>query len=125
MDEAVELHGSEVAATELVDQAIHIEFSRVYIRSAGCGWTQAARIRVEHGEVLREPADYPRTVLACSLKSDYEQFDNCVPLPFSRPGRFTIRIVFANSVQLRVVGHNPMIELVGDKSTPEQLSAIP
>ncbi len=115
MDEVLELHGSEVAAAEFVNRTICIELSRVNIKSGRCRWTQAARIRVEHGIALREPTEYPLTILECSLKSDREQFDNCVPLPFSKVGCFTIRVRFTNSARLRIIGHNPTIELVGEK----------
>lgn len=115
MDKVLELQDSEVAATESVDGVICIKLSQAYIRSGSCRWIQAARIHIQQGQVLREPTAYPVTVLEASLKGDYERFDNRLPLPFSRPGHFRIQILCTNNAQLRIVGHNPAIELIGER----------
>lgn len=115
MTEAMEFHDSDVAAVEIANGALRIEFSEAYIWAEKKGWGQRAILTLEKGKVLGQPLKFPVTISEGLLKSHKEQFNNIVPLPFSKTGKFSGDFSFTNGEVLKVIGQNPRVELEGKR----------
>jgi hypothetical protein len=115
MTESIELHDSDVAAVEIVEGTVRIEFSDAYIWAQDKGWGQRALLTLENGQVHEMPAEFPVTISEGMLSGGEEQYDNIVPLPFSEHGAFAIEFSFNSGESLKVTGHNPRVELIGER----------
>ena len=124
MTEAIELHDSDVAAVQIVGGAVCIEFSEAYIWAEEKGWGQKARLVLEDGQVRETPKDFPVTISEGSLEGGEMRFDSIVPLPFSEPGIFSVEFLFSSGEYLRATGHNPSVELIGERRFIEEAGQL-
>ncbi len=100
MTEAIELHDSDVAAVEIVEGAVRIEFSDAYIWAEDKGWGQQTLLILENGQVQETPSGFPAAISEGMLRGTKAAFENIVPLPFSEQGIFSIEFAFSSGESL-------------------------
>ena len=124
MTEAIELHDSDVSAVEVTDGTVRVVFSEAYIWAEEKGWGQKAILFLENGKVLEKPENFPVTISEGILSGDKEKFSNIVPLPFSEGGNYSVEFTFSSGELLKVVGHNPRLELIGERRFIEEAGQL-
>lgn len=124
MTEAIELHDSDVSSVVIVEGVVRIEFSEAYVWAEEKGWGQRANLILESGKVVEKPENFPVTISEGILSGEREQFDNILPLPFSEHGIFSIELALSSGELLKVTGHNPRVELIGERRFIEEAGQL-
>ena len=124
MAEVIELHDSDVAAVDMIEGDVRIEFYEAYIWAEDKGWGQKASLILENAQVTEAPVKFPVTISEGVLSGDTEQFDNIVPFLFSERGPFSVEFVFTGGGRLLVTGQNPRVELIGERRFIEEAGEL-
>ena len=112
MNNALELHDSEVSDIRMAGRTLHVVFESAYVHrspgqpgiDAGSGYEQAA-------EMLFSEATYSESEGPCAgavsdgvISTESAKFENVIPLPFSALGHVSATITFVSGGVLKVSG---------------------
>jgi len=121
MEEALELHDSDISQVEEAAGDVKIIFSGAYIFADGKGWSQEAVLLLNGGKVINCPSQYPVTVSDGYLVVGGKEIPNLLSLPFSLAGECLVKLVLTNGEALEVAGANPKIKLIGERKFVEEV----
>ena len=121
MEEALELHDSDISQVEESDGELKIVFSGAYILAEGKGWMQEAVLLLNGGKVNNLPSQYPVTVSDGFLVVGGQEIPNLLSLPLSLEGECLVKLVLTNGEALEVTGTNPKIQLIGERKFVEEV----
>ena len=116
----MELPDSRVSQIDLSDGVATIYFSHAYIhkskgtpgRDHGTGWSQEARLVLSEVETPGPLPLLPNTISEGFLEVGGIRHE-LIPLPFKRKVGGRLWLLFADGVQMEIVGQRPFIELLG------------
>lgn len=134
MNEAIELHDSELVAVSSSEDSIILSLSPAYIHrssgrpgiDAGTGWTQAATLTII-GSSAFSPVTLPATISQGRLRIGSDLYRNVIPAAgtFESPIEFSA-VVFASDFTIRgditIRGSGLTIALQGEPSYVEDFT---
>lgn len=105
---------------EVLDGVATIHFSHTYIRKStgtpgkdrGTGWSQEAQLVLSGVGALARLPSLPNTVSEGFLEIGGIRHE-IIPLPFKRKVGARLYLVFADGIDMEIVGERPFIELGG------------
>ena len=117
---ALELHDSRLDQIAMVDGAAIIHFPHAYIHKSsgtpgkdpGTGWSQELQLILASVSYSGALPALPNTISEGYLEVGGIRHE-LVPLPFSRRGKATLTLLFADGTQFEVSGERPVVELIG------------
>lgn len=121
MEEALELHDSDISNVEDSNGDVKIIFSAAYIHAERKGWLQEAVLLLHGGKVMNRPSQYPVTVSDGHLVVGGKEVPNLLSLPFSLAGECLVKLVLTNGEALEVAGADPRIQLIGERKFVEEV----
>ena len=132
MNEAIELHDSELGAVTLTDDTAILSLRPANLHrsagrpgsDAGSGWSQDATITilgVTHADVLSNPM--PITISDGFLRIESHVYENIIPAPANFAAAIELRLVPSNCDAITIRGGHIKIELSGPATYIEKFGA--
>ena len=125
MNEAIELHDSELVAVSFSDGEAVVSFSAYIHRStgtpgvdAGSGWSQPATLAIASAS-MSSVVELPLSVADGSLRIGDALHDNCIPSNGTFDGPIELHLHFHLSESLTIRGERLTIALHGEPSYVE------
>ena len=121
MDKIIELHDSDISGLEKDNGNISVCFSGAYLYTEGKGWSQPAKLIIENGIISKEPSSYPVRISEGELDMGAMKYFDLLEMPFSKPGKCNVKLIFTNGEELNIDGSNPSVKLFGEKKYIEDV----
>lgn len=120
MRSGLELHDSRVSQIEVLDGVATIYFPHAYIHKSkgtpgkdrGTGWSQEAQLVLSGVGALGRLPSLPNTISEGFLEIGGIRHE-VIPLPFKRKVSARLYLVFADGIDIEIIGERPFIELGG------------
>ena len=120
MKSGLELHDSRVSQIEVLDGVATIHFPHAYIhkskgkpgKECGTGWSQEAQLVLSGVDAPGRLPSLPNTISEGFLEVGGIRHE-IIPLPFKRKTAARLYLVFADGIDIEIVGQRPFIELGG------------
>ncbi len=120
MRSGLELHDSRVSQIEVLDGVATIYFSHAYIHKSkgtpgkdrGTGWSQEAQLVLSGVGAPGRLPSLPSTISEGFLEVGGIRHE-IIPLPFKRRVGARLYLVFADGINIEIIGERPFIELGG------------
>jgi hypothetical protein len=133
MNEAIELHDSELAAMTLTDETVVLSFHPAYVhRSAGrpgfdpgSGWSQDATITILGAGTEAFPNLLPAVVSAGFLRVASHIYENVIPAPANFAAAVVFNLALVNGESITVSGRHITIVLSGSACYIEEFEGVP
>ncbi|MBI3851523.1 MAG: hypothetical protein HY298_14790 [Verrucomicrobia bacterium] len=123
----IELHDSDVESITQVGQRITVSFSAAYVHKfegrpgidPETGWTQAARLAIESGEIRGELPDFPCPVWEGRSKTAGWLHDHSIPIPVNSTAAAELELIFDEIHKVQIRGKGLILSLVGNERLVE------
>jgi len=127
MNNAIEIHDSEVDAITNVDGSAVLYSSSVYIHKslgkpgvdAGTGWVQKARLTIPDATIKRTFEHFPAELLGGYLRLGESTFGNLIPIPLHFNGDTELRLESWNDQVILISGRGAELELIDEPTYVE------
>jgi len=132
VNEAIELHDSELATVTFAGASAVVSFRPAYLHrsagrpacDAGSGWLQPATLVISAASVSAR-IQLPATVSAGSLRLGAELHENIIPAGGTFAGPIELSLLLTTSESLIIRGDHVTISLEGDPTYLEDVNQSP
>ena len=121
LNRIIELHDSKVESINQVGRRITVSFSAAYIHKShgrpgvdpGTGWTQAAQVTFEPGEIRGESPDFPCPVWDGHLIIAGWPHAGSIPIPLNSFAAVELDLIFDETHKVQIIGKAVALSLIG------------
>ena len=122
MNNAIELHDSEISAVCLSDCELRVVFDPAYVHCSagrpgvdpGLGYLQSAELVFTNAQLAQNGGDCTGTISGGFVANDLVEYANVIPLPLTLSGRISAEIIFNTGAVMKVTGSGLSCLLKGD-----------
>ena len=132
MNEALELHDSEIDRIVVKDAGVTLHFNHVYVHrsagtpgvNAGSGWSQMGDVIIKGATIECHVQEMPFVILSGTLEVGDEVLANIIAMPLRHEGKIKLTLESWNDWKIVVQGTEIVASLAGNAEYVEEFSGI-